>query len=93
VKSARTYFVALHEIAHIVYGPAASGLRLSKEAHAWQWAVSNSLIKTNSAVAAMIARMLGSYLRAAERSNGRMVTPASDHVLWKILAEMEKNSG
>lgn len=89
VKSHITYFIALHEIGHIVHPPAGhgSGLpRLEKEYHAWDWAVDNALIDPSEVVMNMIRRCLNSYLAKAKRTV-RMKVPAPDHPFWEMLGQ------
>lgn len=85
VKTGITYFVALHEIAHIVYPKARYGHRLAKEAFAWEWAIMNSELVPTDSIRQMIYRCLHSYERAAIRRPTRFAVPSSDHLFWKLL--------
>lgn len=88
IKSMKTYFIALHEIGHIVHPlGSGSGLRLEKEYYAWEWAIENSLVDPNASAAKMIHRCLDSYIQKARRSP-RMKLPAKEHPLWALVAEM-----
>lgn len=87
VKSLITYFVALHEIGHIVHPQGSGkGLRLEKEYHAWDWAIDNALVDPSDVVMARIRTYLKSYLAKANRST-RMKLPAQDHPLWDFMKE------
>jgi hypothetical protein len=84
VKSDITYFVALHEIGHILHPDAGRGLRLHKEAHAWDWAIKNSIVPVSAAVSKMIFRSLDSYRRALQGGK-RMKSVPKDHLFWQLL--------
>lgn len=84
VRSSVTYFVALHEIAHVVYPPAGRGLRMEQEAHAWDWAIENAVAPISKTVRHLIHRCLDSYRLAGERSKN-MKMPPSEHKFWELL--------
>lgn len=72
VRSDVTYFIALHEIGHIVAPGAGGGrnIRLVEEALVWQWAMQNALAPPSVRVRRMIHRSLSSYMKRARRRRG-----------------------
>lgn len=87
VKTHITYFIALHEIGHVVHPPAGNGLpRLEKEYHAWDWAIANALIDPSDVVMQRIRKYLSSYLAKARRSP-RMKLPDTTHPFWDMVGE------
>jgi hypothetical protein len=73
VRGRASYFVALHELGHVV-GPNPRR-RLDQETAAWQWALDHALDDPTPAVARMIARCLRSYRARAERAAFGTVLP------------------
>src|SRR5437773_9349881 len=65
VRGQVSYFIALHEIGHLV-GPGRSGTRLEKEAAAWRWAITHSIVSPTDATRRRMGRRLRSYVRWAE---------------------------
>jgi hypothetical protein len=63
IYSRKDYFVALHEIGHVVLGHRGPDHRdiLQKERDAWDWALENARVKPTQAVRGMILRSLRSY--------------------------------
>jgi hypothetical protein len=59
IRDRKDYFVALHEIAHIVLEHGSPSLRQEREA--WNWALEHARVKPTQAVRAMIRRALRSY--------------------------------
>lgn len=100
VKGQVTYFLALHEIAHVVARGRTVGSRLEQEAFAWQWALDNSIVEPTAATARSMHDRLDSYLRAYVAHNyrnggGRVIPPAGDP-FWKVyelLAELGGRRG
>ena len=91
IKGQVTYFVALHEIGHLV-GPGRSGRRLEKEAAAWRWAIEHSIVSPTDATRRRIGRRLRSYVRWAEHHQRRRqppVIPAPSSPFWALLGELE----
>lgn len=88
------YFVALHEIGHIV-DPAGRGLgrRLKFEVAAWRWALAASEVPLTPGVGRTIAEALMTYVWAARRFRGwslihqPALEPGSD--LWAFLNELD----
>jgi hypothetical protein len=94
VKGVVTYYVALHEIAHVIHPEAAigKGLRLEQEAHAWNWAIANALVKPTPAVTRLIHRSLVSYLKRVNRRKS-MKLPNPGHLFWTLLnSTKERNT-
>lgn len=85
VRGVSTYYVALHEIGHIV-GRGRSAPKLEQEANAWQWAIEHAALKPTPGVRKMIRRCLRSYLARHERMSARRRTrwPSSDHACWAL---------
>jgi hypothetical protein len=91
VRGQVTYFVALHEIGHLV-GPGRSGTRLEKEAAAWRWALSNAAIEPTESARRSMGKRLRSYVVWAERCQHRRrppIIPATQSPFWSLLAELE----
>lgn len=80
-----SYYVALHEIGHIVCR-GRSAPKLEQEANAWQWAIDNAIVEPSPAVRKGIARRLRSYhsrhVRQARTAYRRF--PPAEHVFWKL---------
>jgi hypothetical protein len=86
VKGPSTYFVALHELGHIV-GRGRSARKLEAEANAWAWALDVAIRPPTRAVRRQIASCLQRYLYAGRRNWGlrqNMVEPPEDHVFWRL---------
>jgi hypothetical protein len=82
IRSARSYFVALHELGHIL-GPNPA-LRLDQEVSAWRWALSEARQEPTPACWAMVGRALGSYIaRAVDRAGMRV--PEEAHPIWTLV--------
>jgi hypothetical protein len=91
VKGQVTYFVALHEIGHLV-GPGRSGPRLEKEAAAWRWALATALVEPTDAARRSMGRRLRSYVSWAELRQHRRrppVIPPGNSPFWVLLAGLE----
>ena len=91
VRGQVTYFVALHEIGHLV-GRGRSGPRLEKEAAAWRWALRNAIVEPTDAARRSMGRRLRSYVRWAELRQHRRrppVIPARQSSFWALLAGLE----
>jgi hypothetical protein len=87
IKGQVTYFVALHEIGHLV-GPGRSAPRLEAEANAWVWALRNSAFEPTDATLRSISRRLHGYLRWAQNRQHRRVPPRippRGHPFWSLL--------
>lgn len=91
VKGQVTYFVALHEIGHLV-GKGRSGTRLEKEAAAWRWAIEHAIVVPTDAARRSMGRRLRSYVRWAEFRQHRRrppVIPPASSSFWALLAALE----
>ena len=69
VRGQVSYFVALHEIGHLV-GNGRSGRRLEREAAAWRFALGEALVAPTDATRRRIGKRLRSYVTG--RSSGRV---------------------
>jgi hypothetical protein len=88
IKGQVSYFIALHEIGHLV-GPGRSAPRLESEANAWLWALRNAAMEPTEATKRSIVRRLQGYLAWAQNRQYRRVPPRipePDHVFWSLLA-------
>jgi len=91
VRGQVTYFVALHEIGHLV-GPGRSGTRLDKEAAAWRFALREARVQPTDACRRRIGKRLRSYVTWAELRQHRRrppVVPPPDSPFWSLLAFLE----
>lgn len=79
------YFVALHEIGHVL-GAQPAG-RLEREAAAWCWALTAAREAPTGAVRAVIRRSLAAHLARAERrraAGAPFRLPPAEHVFWTL---------
>jgi hypothetical protein len=91
VRGQVTYFVALHEIGHLI-GPGRSGTRLEKEAAAWRFALQVAIIEPTDACRRRIGRRLRSYVVWAEARQHRRrppVLPPAGSPFWALLRHLE----
>lgn len=91
IKGQVSYFIALHEIGHLV-GPGRSAPRLEAEANAWLWALRHAAVEPTTATRRSIVRRLEGYLAWAQNRQYRKVPPRipdSGHVFWSLL-ELER---
>ena len=91
VRGQVTYFVALHEIGHLV-GKGRSGTRLEKEAAAWRWAIEHAIVMPTDTTRRSMGRRLRSYVRWAELRQHRRrppVIPPASSSFWALLAALE----
>lgn len=88
VKSLVTYYVALHELGHVLARRRSLGGRLEKEATAWMWALEHALEDPNAAVWGAVHRSLDSYLTWASnrqhRKKGRPVLPVEGDLFSRL---------
>lgn len=88
VRGRVSYFVALHEIGHVVgRNPK---LRLEQEVVAWRWALEHSIVEPTLGVWRMIHRCLSAYVARAERWKS-MKLPEPNHDFWGLLGEARSN--
>ena len=88
IKGQVSYFIALHEIGHLV-GRGRSAPRLESEANAWVWALQHAAVEPTPATRRSIVRRLEGYLTWARNRQYRRVPPRipeRDHVFWSLLA-------
>jgi hypothetical protein len=91
VRGQVTYFVALHEIGHLI-GSGRSGTRLEREAAAWRFALMEARVEPTDASRRRIGRRLRSYVTWAELRQHRRrppVIPAQESLFWALLAYLE----
>ncbi len=91
VRGQVTYFVALHEIGHLI-GPGRSGTRLEKEAAAWRFALREARVEPTDACRRRLGRRLRSYVTWAELRQHRRrppVLPPPESTFWSLLAYLE----
>jgi len=88
-----SYFVALHELGHVLSRGNASLRQLEREADAWRFALRHALVEPTPATARSLLRSLESYLRRAEararrgdRIRAAIPGPESDY--WRLRAEL-----
>jgi hypothetical protein len=87
IKGQVSYFVALHEIGHLV-GRGRSAPRLEAEANAWLWALEHAIVEPTEATRRSISNRLDGYLRWAENRQYRQVPPRippREHPFWALL--------
>jgi hypothetical protein len=88
IKGQVSYFIALHEIGHLV-GKGRSAPRLEAEANAWIFALDNSVVEPTPATLRSISRRLSGYLEWARNRQYRRVPPripSREHEFWRLLA-------
>ncbi|HEY7122253.1 MAG TPA: hypothetical protein VH329_06805, partial [Solirubrobacterales bacterium] len=74
IRGQVSYFIALHEIGHLV-GRGRSAPRLESEANAWLWALDQSIVDPTPATRRSISRRLRGYLEWARNRQYRRVPP------------------
>jgi hypothetical protein len=87
IRGQVSYFIALHEIGHLV-GRGRSAPRLESEANAWLWALDNSVVEPTPATLRSISRRLRGYLDWAHSRQYRRVPPRippREHPFWSLL--------
>jgi hypothetical protein len=75
------YFVALHEIGHIVIG--LSGTRLEREALAWRYALDKTIISPHYSTRQRICACLVRYLHRAQVNKWKL--PERGDLFWDLL--------
>jgi len=93
VRGQVSYFVALHELGHVLSRGNASLRQLEREADAWRFALRHSLVEPTAATARSLLRSLDSYLRRAQaraRRGDRVhaTIPGPDSDYWRLRAEL-----
>jgi hypothetical protein len=88
IRGQVSYFIALHEIGHLV-GKGRSAPRLESEANAWLFALEHTAVEPTPATLRSISRRLRGYLEWARNRQHRRVPPRippRDHAFWRLLA-------
>ena len=88
VRGQVSYFIALHEIGHLV-GRGRSAPRLEAEANAWLWALEHCAVEPTAATKRSISRRLHGYLAWAQNRQYRRVPPRippREHPFWTLLS-------
>lgn len=93
VRGQVSYFVALHELGHVLSRGNASLRQLEREADAWRFALRHALVAPTPATARSLLRSLESYLRRAEArarrgDRVRAAIPAPESDYWRLRAEL-----
>jgi hypothetical protein len=91
VRGQVSYFVALHEIGHLV-GPGRGGRRLESEEAAWRFALASALVVPTEATRRRMGRRLRSYVTWAELRAHRRRPPSlppASAPFWDLLAWLE----
>lgn len=87
------YFVALHEIGHIVGRQPRT--RIEREYSAWRWALDNAVSQPDENVWLEIHAALRSYIEWAKarqyRQHCRPVIPPRTYPLWALMAHAKAN--
>jgi hypothetical protein len=87
IRGQVSYFIALHEIGHLV-GRGRSAPRLESEANAWLWALDHTAVEPTQATLRSISRRLHGYLDWARNRQYRRVPPRippREHPFWSLL--------
>lgn len=80
IRSRTDYFIALHEIAHVVLGHGGRGHGvLEIEGDAWAWAIEHARVPPTQAVKACIRNTLHARL------DPHAIEPPREHVFWRLL--------
>jgi len=93
IRGQVSYFVALHELGHLVARGNRSLPQLEAEAQAWRWALEHALLEPTETTRARIRTYLRSYYERAvvRRALGRRVVaaiPPAGSAYWTLLAEL-----
>lgn len=81
IRTEMAYFVALHEIGHIVVG--LDGTRLEREARCWEWALEHALVRPHYSTRQRICACLVRYLYRAQERGWKIPAPGSR--FWDLL--------
>ncbi len=91
VRGQVTYFVALHEIGHLV-GVGRSGRRLEREEAAWRFALAAAIVAPTDSTRRRLGKRLRSYVTWAElraRRRRPPFIPPAHASFWDLLAWLE----
>ena len=84
IRGQVSYFIALHEIGHLV-GRGRSAPRLESEANAWLWALDHSVVEPTPATLRSISRRLRGYLEWARNRQYRRIPPQDSAARASVL--------
>lgn len=76
-----TYFVALHEVGHIIVG--LEGTRLEREAACWRYALDTALIEPHFSIRQRICACLVRYLWRAHQRGWQIPGKGADY--WRLM--------
>jgi hypothetical protein len=92
IRGPVSYWVALHELGHLMARRRTSGGRIDKELVAWEWAVAEARFAPSLSVRRAIIRSLCSYIQWAlarqYRRHGRPRLPEAQHPIWGFIADL-----
>lgn len=83
------YFVAMHEIGHVVIGMCDT--RLEREALAWDWALKHSIVYPHYQIRQRICALLVRYLYRAKDNGWEF--PDQDSAYWQLFRWWEVEDG
>jgi hypothetical protein len=93
VTRIRSYYIALHEIAHVVQGFDSKKARAPQEAAAWTWAIDNAIVPPSDGVRRHIFQVVWGYVVSDGNrhfqgygAKGRMI-PAREDPFWQFLSD------
>lgn len=91
-----SYYMALHEIGHVVLGADRSKPKASQEADAWRWAIENAIEPPSEGVRRRIFRAVWNYmlndLNASpdrDLSNAERFPSDPDDPFWEFMASLD----
>jgi hypothetical protein len=95
IRGQVSYFVALHELGHLLSPGNRSLRQLEREADAWRFALAHSRVEPTPATARSLSRSLQSYLLRAERRTvlgyrTKALIPDRDSFFWAVLAHLDR---
>jgi hypothetical protein len=94
----RSYYIALHEIGHIVLGFDRDRPKAPQEAAAWRWAINCAIEEPTPGVSRMIFLKLWNYLlgdlllRPGEKRSNADRFPGPGDEFWLFLASLDEAS-
>jgi hypothetical protein len=88
IRGQMTYFVALHELGHVLSEGNRYMRKVEAEVDAWKWALANTEEDPSLATLRGIRRRLYSYLSRALRRD-RMHVPDRDSDEWRFIRWLE----
>jgi hypothetical protein len=92
----RSYYVALHEIAHCVLGFDRTQLLAPQEAAAWRWAFEEAIEPPSQGVKRMVFKVLWHYVlddlgkQPADDLSNAQLFPGPDDKVWPFLADLDE---